>query len=606
MILYGAITFACFQTGGVYRSQHPATDSSLGAGHFELEDVPTRTAASSAKRELEEMGFLDNVSKRQRRVNEGRPSHPALSIAPNRHYPLLFDDGTPTDDILSPTVVSASAILGSFSNDHSSGPQYDIPTLSRPNQYQQQFQQSHSYQPHPLQQNHFPTSEIPLYQPHQFLSQLPQVAASASYSSSFGSLSPIERREGDESLGIKKEATSKVKTEPVMKVGPKACESCGIVNSPEWRKGPGGTKSLCNACGKSVFHEPKTVRALIWFHLTLNIGLRYARQVARKKKMAEGEVGGLMKADGPAVGKSSIMKGPAKPIYTPRPPLAGPSTSYTSMSSFNPNTLATTAVPPPMVSPLLPPSQQQQQQSYFLPPTSATYFSGMQAPYNQAGFSPNGINGVNEGLLSSQQHLLHPQQQQQQQHSGFHHPQSHPQSQDPNRLHQSPLHSPLLPHHHTNNAMQHAQVLSYQQHLQSPHPLQQQQPMSFPLTTTSSAQHPPASLLPPLPPLNRNGRQMRPESVNSNHSSPGMAQAGLPHLNGNGNGPGNGNGNGVGNGNGNGNDGNQFMYPQPQLRPSWFPSKKDSMNVPGGGLGNGTRSPASLISNTLGDVDINE
>lgn len=252
VILYGAITFACFQTGGVYRSQHAAAESTLGAVHFELEDVPTRTAASSAKRELVEMGFLDTVSKRQRRVNEGRPSHPALSIAPNRHYPLLFDDGTPTDDILSPTVVSASAILGSFSNDHSSGPQYEISPQARPNQYQHQFQQSHSYQPHPLQQNHFPTPEIPLYQPHQYLSQMPQTAPSASYPSSFGSLSPTDKREGEEGVGVKKETASKVKTEPIMKVGPKACESCGIVNSPEWRKGPGGTKSLCNACGKSI------------------------------------------------------------------------------------------------------------------------------------------------------------------------------------------------------------------------------------------------------------------------------------------------------------------------------------------------------------------
>ncbi|KAG0147378.1 hypothetical protein CROQUDRAFT_91451 [Cronartium quercuum f. sp. fusiforme G11] len=27
------------------------------------------------------------------------------------------------------------------------------------------------------------------------------------------------------------------------------CMSCGITNSPEWRKGPGGPKTLCNACG---------------------------------------------------------------------------------------------------------------------------------------------------------------------------------------------------------------------------------------------------------------------------------------------------------------------------------------------------------------------
>lgn len=302
----------------------------------------------------------------------------------------------------------------------------------------------------------------------------------------------------------------------------------------------------------------------------------------------------MVKNDGPPAVKPSTLKGPAKPIYTPRPPLAGPSTSYTSMSPYPTNTLAPTTLSPPIVSPLLTPSYQQQQ-SYFLQPASSAYFTGMHAPYNPAGFGPNAINGSSEALLSPKQHPLH----QQQQHEGYPHPQGHPQSQDPNRLHQSPLNSPLLPHRHSGNAVHHAQVLSYQQHLQSPHPLQQrqqqQQAMSFPLTST---QHPPASLLPPLPNLNRTSRQMRPESANSNHSSPGMAQAGVPHLNG----TGNGNRNGIGNGN----SVNNFMYPQPQIRPSWFPSKKDSMNVPGVGLGNGTSSPASLISNTLGEVDINE
>ncbi|KNZ44040.1 hypothetical protein VP01_956g8 [Puccinia sorghi] len=29
----------------------------------------------------------------------------------------------------------------------------------------------------------------------------------------------------------------------------RCCTSCGALNSPEWRKGPNGVKSLCNACG---------------------------------------------------------------------------------------------------------------------------------------------------------------------------------------------------------------------------------------------------------------------------------------------------------------------------------------------------------------------
>lgn len=44
----------------------------------------------------------------------------------------------------------------------------------------------------------------------------------------------------------------------------KQCESCGTSQSPEWRKGPDGTKSMCNACG-----------------------LRYARSIARARKREE-------------------------------------------------------------------------------------------------------------------------------------------------------------------------------------------------------------------------------------------------------------------------------------------------------------------------------
>ncbi|XP_012838149.1 PREDICTED: GATA transcription factor 16-like [Erythranthe guttata] len=29
----------------------------------------------------------------------------------------------------------------------------------------------------------------------------------------------------------------------------KVCNACGITNTPVWRKGPDGPKTLCNACG---------------------------------------------------------------------------------------------------------------------------------------------------------------------------------------------------------------------------------------------------------------------------------------------------------------------------------------------------------------------
>lgn len=46
--------------------------------------------------------------------------------------------------------------------------------------------------------------------------------------------------------------------------GEKRCTSCGTANSPEWRKGPTGQKTLCNACG-----------------------LRFSRSVTRQQKNEE-------------------------------------------------------------------------------------------------------------------------------------------------------------------------------------------------------------------------------------------------------------------------------------------------------------------------------
>ncbi|PWN20761.1 hypothetical protein BCV69DRAFT_198880 [Microstroma glucosiphilum] len=56
----------------------------------------------------------------------------------------------------------------------------------------------------------------------------------------------------------------------------KRCSSCGTANSPEWRKGPTGHKTLCNACG-----------------------LRFSRSINRQQKKAEKE-----RAKGLAAGKT--------------------------------------------------------------------------------------------------------------------------------------------------------------------------------------------------------------------------------------------------------------------------------------------------------------
>ncbi|CAH7690417.1 expressed protein [Phakopsora pachyrhizi] len=64
----------------------------------------------------------------------------------------------------------------------------------------------------------------------------------------------------------------------------RSCTSCGVQNSPEWRKGPNGVKSLCNACG-----------------------LRFSRAQARKSKQCKSNLnfnGGHNKKAGGAPGSA--------------------------------------------------------------------------------------------------------------------------------------------------------------------------------------------------------------------------------------------------------------------------------------------------------------
>ena len=64
------------------------------------------------------------------------------------------------------------------------------------------------------------------------------------------------------------------------------CTSCGTTNSPEWRKGPSGIKTLCNACG-----------------------LRYSRAQSRKAKKAQKEAQQAAAAAAGAAGSGSQASG---------------------------------------------------------------------------------------------------------------------------------------------------------------------------------------------------------------------------------------------------------------------------------------------------------
>lgn len=369
VIMYGAITFACFQTGGVYLTSARKAGLSLVTSDlapdtkpsFALEDVPiTPTVGgggggggghtSSGKRNAH-----DDASPPNKRFKEMPPVLPRLqtsAASPNRgsaspramdmhqNGGRMFGSRLDVDSItaggISPTVASASAILGSLGGD-AQGP--DASAQQRQQQQQQQQQQRSgpsSYAafynaqtpqhfdptgghpssfypgtrspygqpyslPHPLSQSHsgympaapqsphepagvnagmYPPTSQPFDHHHQQQQQQQTHNAFAPASSSPDSAFPPQLSRADDGAGEGSAADASAAAAanapaapaspaggkkakkppkqrpdgPVYKPNQKACESCGTVNSPEWRKGPTGAKSLCNACGASTDH----------------------------------------------------------------------------------------------------------------------------------------------------------------------------------------------------------------------------------------------------------------------------------------------------------------------------------------------------------------
>ncbi|BGP19118.1 hypothetical protein JCM10213_005641 [Rhodosporidiobolus nylandii] len=471
VIRYGAITFACFQTGGVYLSAArkanlslvttgDALSASASASDFALEDVPTTPTVAAAlgnsasKRESPSSNdtaqLHPHLSPPQVKVDgeheaEGDMSPPAKRfkpspqpvlpklqpIAPTPPLPAatseqpqlnglsimtggrLFRNTLDVEAItaggISPTVASASAILGSFSADAHQNPQnlQPQPPAPPPQQYsphppvhspsstngtssyaafynsqpplQHAAEQSHStfaafnpppqitysqpqpspasyaYSPHPLSQSHsssyfsaaplsphdsgpypplpggmpgqpFPTPplgdggeyhhhshppppEISPAPPQPIQLDLSQIAVPPPPppTSGSGKKPPKQRPDG-----------------PVYKPNTKACESCGTANSPEWRKGPTGAKSLCNACG-----------------------LRYARSVARQKKQAEAAANGTAVAKGKKKKKGAAAQNEPHLTSSSLPPHSAPPPSPSLAGAYDLSAYGIRASPKP-------------------------------------------------------------------------------------------------------------------------------------------------------------------------------------------------------------------------------------------------------------------
>merc|ERR1711934_135188 len=57
----------------------------------------------------------------------------------------------------------------------------------------------------------------------------------------------VQAKQNSPSISVRRSPVTKPRSRPKLMIN--YCRSCGTTDTPEWRKGPDGQKSLCNACG---------------------------------------------------------------------------------------------------------------------------------------------------------------------------------------------------------------------------------------------------------------------------------------------------------------------------------------------------------------------
>ena len=90
---------------------------------------------------------------------------------------------------------------------------------------------------------------------------------------STGDMSPaLIRGDAGIAIPVDKDRSNGDKKKKLKVADEYVCTDCGTLDSPEWRKGPTGPKTLCNACGRTYFLERKETNESIPSGSRLAIG----------------------------------------------------------------------------------------------------------------------------------------------------------------------------------------------------------------------------------------------------------------------------------------------------------------------------------------------
>jgi hypothetical protein len=272
VIRYSSLCFACFQTRDIFSTRDrapflnypvPMVNNSI-MNSFPSERPPVEPPFPTVGGVKRRRSVSDDVT------TSMRPAPLSLSASVGANIRPFYDDRF--SDAISPTVASGAAILGSFQNYRPPFPTgdpypYTSTASASPASYNGGFDNFNPNYPYlgssgPSQSaqgsssNTLPSLQMPsfmAYQSPQFneYGHIQNYNAAVPPRHNSASPNPSIQSSAAENAAPPPPRTNRASTSKKQDdAANRACASCGTTNSPEWRKGPNGTKSLCNACGE--------------------------------------------------------------------------------------------------------------------------------------------------------------------------------------------------------------------------------------------------------------------------------------------------------------------------------------------------------------------
>ena len=208
--------------------------------------------------------FLEHKIENERltkRIADLRKEEQDEVEAQQRHW-LKKQEGhgsiTPSDTQRTDSDAPASACMTSAASDYNGMPPPAKPSISNTALTQQNLDEANaSSKPDSINDKMARYEGATHIETIEMLTGLRYRDGERSQGISTGDASPaLIRGDAGIAIPVDKEGRGSDKKKKLKVADEYVCTDCGTLDSPEWRKGPNGPKTLCNACGRKSFQPP--------------------------------------------------------------------------------------------------------------------------------------------------------------------------------------------------------------------------------------------------------------------------------------------------------------------------------------------------------------